>query len=139
MAVVVDCTVIANAVLDQRLTRHAHRVLECRDTLHAPVLLASELANTLWLQARSGRLSEPEALERLDAVASSGIEFVDDALVRHAALRLAQRHTHPTYDCEYIALALMLGARLVTADRRQFELASEVLGDRAVWLGEYRE
>lgn len=138
MAVVVDCTVIANALLDQPLTRHAHRVLESEDSLHAPSLLASELANALWLQARSGHLTAAEAAERLDALESSGVDLVDDSAVRGAALSLGLRYGHATYDCEYVALALMLGAGLVTADRRQFELARLVLGERAVWLGEFR-
>jgi len=138
VALVVDCTVIANALLHQPFTRHAHRVLESKDSLHAPSLLASELANALWLQARSGHLTAVEAVKRLDAIESSGIELVDDAGVRRAALTLALEYEHPTYDCEYIALALALGAGLVTADRRQFELAREVLGKRAVWLGEYQ-
>lgn len=138
MALVVDCTVIANAVLDQPLTRQAHRVLASDQTLHAPALLASELANALWLQVRAGGITAGEASERLDAVEASGIELLDDAAVRRGALAMACAHGHPTYDCEYVALAVALGAELVTADRRQLLLARELLGERAVWLGEFK-
>jgi len=137
MALVVDCTIVANAVLDQPLTRHAHRVLASGHTLHAPVLLASELANALWLQVRAGGITPHEANERLDAVEASGIEFVDDDAVRQGALAMACAHGHPVYDCEYIALAVALGAEFVTADRRQLLLARELLGECAVWLGEF--
>ncbi len=137
MALVVDCTVIANALLDQPHTHQAHRVLASTETLYAPVLLASELSNALRLQVRAGHLTPAEAAERLDAIEVSGIESVDDASVRRAALALALEYEHPTYDCEYVALALALGARIVTADRRQFALARAVLGDGAIWLGEF--
>lgn len=136
MTIVLDCSVVASALLDQPFTANAHRVLASPEPIHAPALLASELANAFWLQAREGRLSAPEAAARLRALEASGIELVDDMALRERALCVALQAGCTCYDAEYIALAEMLDAVFVTADRRQLRAARGILGDRGIWLGD---
>jgi predicted nucleic acid-binding protein len=83
---------------------------------HAPLLWRSELRNVFALYAKNGTMSIEESIavmedsERLMAA----LHHVDSASV----LRLAGDSRCSAYDCEFVALARKLSARLVTADRR---------------------
>lgn len=89
------------------------------DQLAAPPLMWSEARSTLHEAAWRGELGEDEAhaaLLRLESapVSSRGPEDLGEEAWRVAnAFGWAK-----TYDAEYVALAQLLGCRLVTADAR---------------------
>jgi predicted nucleic acid-binding protein len=85
--------------------------------LHAPDLLAVELANALWKKVQRGQI------DRLNAAAAfvEAMELVDlkpTAALHERALAIALELDHPVYDCVYLALAESEQTRLVTADVR---------------------
>ena len=127
MPLVVDASVAVKWLVREEGSDRAE-ALKSED-LHAPFLLQIEAANVLRTLAAGGRLTDAQALEALDLLLDAPIRLHDptDALVR-GALAFALRLGHPIYDCLYLSLAVDLGTRLVTADRR-FHRAAEGLAD----------
>lgn len=115
---VVDASIAIKWYVREADSETAHRILLAPVTLHAPALLRLELANGLWKNWRKKLVSAEqigEAMASLDRTIGHWRE--PEALIE-AALKLCFALDHPVYDCLYLALALELGAPLVTADRR---------------------
>lgn len=127
MPLVVDASVAVKWLVKEDGSDRAE-ALKAED-LHAPSLIRIEVANVLRTLATSGRLEDAEALQALDLFLDAPVRLYEptDALMR-GALAFALRLEHPIYDCLYLALAVELGTRLVTADRR-FHRATERLAD----------
>jgi predicted nucleic acid-binding protein len=82
----------------------------------APPLWLSELRNALSLGVRRGTHSVDAAVAAV-ARAVAVVEPAEPGISTRAVLELAERSGCTAYDCEYVALATDLGARLVTSDR----------------------
>lgn len=136
MTLVVNASVALNWVLLQPLTQTAMRIREAGQNLVAPTLLPIEAADGLRSQVRAGRLTQDEALDRLATIQAKGIDFLDPAHAADTALRLACLIDDNAYDCVYLALALELDCRLVTADSRFAERAAAAgFGGHVALLG----
>jgi len=113
--IVVDTNVLAYLFLPSKHTAAAESLFEQDPEWAAPVLWRSEFRNVLAGLVRRGSLALEQA-HRLQAEAEdlmSGNEYdVDPARV----LSLACESECSAYDCEYVALAMALGARLATRD-----------------------
>ncbi len=135
---VVDASVIVNALAEQPLTPQATAVLESDLRLLSTTTARMEAASALWLAARCAGLDRLTALERLASLDLSPIAFLSFPELNVRALELGLEHDLSPYDAEYIALAIAQDCGLVTADREQLRIASERcgLGERAIWLGD---
>jgi len=88
-------------------------------TLVAPALMWSEAQSALHHRRWSGDLTAPQALTARTVLAQAPIARVDDTRIRDEAWRFADElGWAKTYDAEYIALAHILGCRLLTIDMR---------------------
>lgn len=90
-----------------------------RDRLTAPPLMWSETLSTLRELSWRGAVSIPNAEAALAALADAPVERLAPpdlaAEAWHVAVTLGWAKT---YDAEYVALARILGARLLTLDAR---------------------
>jgi len=116
--VVVDANLIAALVLKQEHSDEARRVWERDPDWCAPPLWVSELRSVLAKCARAGLLPKSRAaatmaLTRRVLLPERTIEPEDPVV-----LALAARCGCSTYDCEYVAVARMLGVPLVTLDKQ---------------------
>ena len=118
MPVVVDASVAAKWLIAEPDSAIAAGLLDRSFDLHAPRLLASEIANMLWRKALQGFLDEYEAVRLAAALLAMPLKWRDDEATCVKALRIAVELGHPAYDCIYLALALRIGAKVVTADKR---------------------
>ena len=116
---VVDASVAVKLVVPEHDTPVADAVLRAhRHGLIAPDLMLAECANVIGRAARRRDVEEHEAIGGMEELQSSVLKFHSaDMLVSHA-LQLALVLRHPAYDCFYLALALQLDCRLLTADER---------------------
>ena len=116
--VIVDASVAVKWVIDEAGSDRAALLLDGR-VLHAPRLLFIEAANALWAIARRGAIPAEGTDEALSALLEAPLrhEAETPELVARAH-RLACALDHPVYDCVYMALAIELGAPVVTADAR---------------------
>ena len=112
--IVLDATTVVDAALmPRRLERLA------RHSPVAPALLWSETTSTLRELVWRGRLSVDEAQVALDRLLDAKIERRAPRRLYEEAFALARElGWAKTYDAEYIALARILGCRLVTLDGR---------------------
>ena len=93
-----------------------------------------EVAHALWLKMRRGELDDAQARSSLKYLRKIPWTPWQGEEPLTAALDLAKLLDHAVYDCAYLALALHLDARYVTADQRfwrktqgRAELADRVL------------
>ena len=115
---VVDASVAVKWYVTEPLTAEALRVLNGTDPLHAPDFLDPEVANILWKKVRKGDITRARADAILADLASAPIARTPDAGLVGPAFDLAVQTGRTVYDCLYLALAVRLNGRMVTADDR---------------------
>ena len=118
MRFVVDASVAVKLLVDEPDSDAARKLAASGRELHAPRLMASEVANALWRKARLGQIERADAGAALACLSDMPVRWNDDETVSADAVRLALALDHPVYDCMYLALAYRMGATVVTADRR---------------------
>ncbi len=115
--IVVDASVAVEVLLrGTDSTALVSRLLDSGEALHAPHLLDVEVAQVLRRFARRGAFSDRRGAEALRLLA-------DFPLTRHHHTPLLPRlwvlrDNITAYDAAYVALAELLGATLLTRDRR---------------------
>lgn len=111
---VVDASVAVTACLAE----NGLAFLVDRD-LVAPGLLWSEARSVLHELAWRGEITAGDAELARDGLAQAPVRRVDDARLGTEAWRIADElGWAKTYDAEYVALARLLGCRVVTLDAR---------------------
>jgi predicted nucleic acid-binding protein len=136
---VVDASVIAAALFQEKYAEAARKVLLSARTLCAPDLLYAEIANVVWKRYRHGEIDKEEAADLLNDVLDLPLEITSSEQLVRPALELALRTDRTVYDCLYVVLAVQEKAVLVTGDQRLVNaLAGGPLKDHIVWLGAER-
>jgi predicted nucleic acid-binding protein len=115
--IVVDCNIVAYLYLGGGHGPAAEALLDTDGEWAAPILWRSEFRNVLAGCLRRGDLD----LEKARAIQSEAEDFMRRAeydVDSRSVLGLIHESDCSAYDCEYVALALQLGTRLVTMDRK---------------------
>jgi predicted nucleic acid-binding protein len=115
--IVVDSNVLAYLYLPGERTADAEALLEQDLEWAAPVLWRSEFRNILAGYTRRKTLTFEQACSLQSEAEDllSGSEFEVDS---RAVLELVRDSDCSAYDCEFIALAIKLDTKLVTADKK---------------------
>ena len=138
MRFVVDASVAVKLLVDEPDSDAARKLVASGRELHAPRLMASEVANALWRKARLGQVERADAGAALAWLPDMPVRWNDDETVSADAVRLALALDHPVYDCVYLALAHRIGATVVTADRRFVTAVSPTEhGETVMTLADY--
>jgi predicted nucleic acid-binding protein len=115
--IVLDASALVEVILRRPDAIGIQAVLFARgETLHAPHFLDLEVTNVLRRVAARGEIGQDRALAGLE-------DLADMQLTKYPHVKLlkpiwALRHNFSVYDAAYVALAGVLGARLLTLDRR---------------------
>ena len=115
--IVVDSNVLAYLYLPSERTADAEALLEQDPEWAAPVLWQSEFRNILagYMRRKSLTFEQACNLQREAESLISGFEFEVDS---RAVLELVRDSDCSAYDCEFVALAIKLGTKMVTADKK---------------------
>ena len=140
MRFVVDASVAVKWLVEEPGSGAAQEVIAGEVDLHAPRLMASEVANALWRKARLNQMERADVVVALGLVPEMPVRWNDDETVIADAVRLALTLDHPVYDCVYLALAHRIGAVMLTADGRFASvLAQTEHGETVLKLTDYEE
>ena len=138
MRLVVDASVAVKWLVVEEDADVAQELATSGQDLHAPRLMASEVANALWRKARAGEIERRAAGVLLANVPDMPVRWGADETVSADAVRLALALDRPIYDCVYLALAHRIGAVMLTADLRFANaLASTEHGASVLTLADY--
>lgn len=113
--IVVDSNVLAYLYLPGEYSAVAEALMEHDPDWAAPVLWRSEFRNILAGYIRRGKLTFEQAstLQNEAEDLLSGAEYEVDS---RSVLELVRDSECSAYDCEFVALAMKLGTKLVTMD-----------------------
>ena len=115
--IVVDSNVVAYLYLPSDYTETAEAMLEHDADWAAPLLWRSEFRNILAGYMRRKTLTF-EAARELQLEAESLLAGAEHEVDSRLVLELVRDSDCSAYDCEFVALAMTLGVKLVTMDAK---------------------
>lgn len=134
---VIDASVVVKWFVVESYSSEARRLLDAyKDgtvSFHAPDLLVSELANTIWKKQVLQGLTATEAKDILSAFNSLQVILTPATELINSAYNLAVEHRRSIYDSLYLALSLREKCPLITADER-FVNAMAPSYPQVVWV-----
>ena len=115
--IVVDTNVLAYLYLPTNYTAHAEALLQRDPEWAAPILWRSEFRNILagYLRRRTLSFEAAGAIQAEAEGLLAGNEHLVDSL---RVLELVRDSDCSACDCEFVALAMRLGTKLITMDSK---------------------
>jgi predicted nucleic acid-binding protein len=124
-AIVVDAGVGVKWFVPEVHATEARRWRNGPDELHVPAFFFDlEIANILWKKVRGAEITRADADLILGQLPGLPLTRHPEPPLPASAFDLAERTQRTVYDCLYLALAVQLGGRMVTADQRLFNSLS---------------
>jgi predicted nucleic acid-binding protein len=118
-AIVVDASVGMKWFIPEVLAAEARQWRNGPDELHAPAFfLDLEITNIVWKKLRRGEITRHDADLIVSQLPALPVTRHPEPPLLATAFDLAHRTQRTVYDCLYLALAMQLGGRMVTADQR---------------------
>jgi predicted nucleic acid-binding protein len=115
---VVDASVVVKWFVPEIHSEAARRLLALPHEYMAPDLLFAETANTIWKKIRRKELTAEEGQALVADINRIAVETVSCRALAEDAHALANMTGRTVYDCLYLALAIRLKTRSITADDR---------------------
>jgi len=115
---VVDASVVVKWFLPEIHSDAARRLLTLPHEYVAPDLLFAETANTIWKKIRRHELKAEEGQQLVADIGRIAVETVSCRALAEDAHALANATGQTVYDSMYVALAVRLNTRSITADDR---------------------
>lgn len=123
--VVVDASVAAKWVMTEAQTGVAMELLHGPVRWAAPSIIRIEVGGAVIRRLRTGAMTRDDARAACDdwrdLVADAFVRLISTTDLYEAAVDLAFQTRHALPDCLYLAAAMMLDCRLITADRTMQE------------------
>jgi hypothetical protein len=115
---VIDASVAVKWLVLEEMSDVAKDLSLATETLVAPRLIMTEVANALARKTIQGLMERDEAAYQFRSLPHYIVDLIDiDDLIEPALLNACALR-HPIYDLIYLETARKLDAQLVTADRR---------------------
>jgi len=115
---VIDASVVVKWFVPEIYSDAARRLLELPHEYVAPDLLFAETANTIWKKIRREELTAKEGQQLLADIGQIAVETVSCRALAEDAHALACATGRTVYDSMYVALAVRLNTRAITANER---------------------
>ena len=115
---VVDASVVLKWFFPETHSAAARRLLDAAHQYVAPDLLFAEVGNAVWKRVRRGELSGGEGQQLIADMADAAVETIPTRGLVSDACAIAIASGQTVYDSTYLALAVRLETRLITADPR---------------------
>jgi predicted nucleic acid-binding protein len=127
--IVVDASALAKYVLKEEGWREIRKLLEGGAVSVDHVV--KEVSNAIWRKHAVLKLEDAEVAVRryellVELVRSGVVALENELKYLGKAFRIAIENEVTVYDALYVAQALELGARLLTSDRKQADVATKL-------------
>ena len=117
----IDASIGVKWFVPEVQSAEALALLEAGFRRHVPALFFTEVTQTLWKKVHQRReLSQDEGREGVHSLLLMPLSVHASNPLLDAAFEIAMETGRTVYDSLYLALAVSLGCRLVTADLRLF-------------------
>lgn len=134
---VVDSSVAVKWFFDEPHSDAALDALDDRFELHSPELMLLEVDNVVCKRVRRREVSQRIGREIRAALREFPVRTLPIGPLLEPGFEIALATGASLYDCLFVALAAMLDARLVTADRRFRDSMSQAkFGNYILWIEE---
>ena len=132
---VVDASVATKWFITEPHAAAALSLLEGNNELHVPDFFLLELDNVVCKWIRRGVITNVEGDETRSALGRIPFHTHSSAGLRDPAYAIANETGCTFYDCLYVALAILLGAQMVTADQRLYNaLPNGPFAEHVLWV-----
>ncbi|HYB76772.1 MAG TPA: type II toxin-antitoxin system VapC family toxin [Candidatus Bathyarchaeia archaeon] len=115
---VLDASIVIKWFVPEVHSDAARRLLRYRHDYIAPDLMFAETANAIWKKVDRGELSPQDGARLVADVDKVAVETVPCRALAEDAYALAVATRQTVYDAMYLALAVRLDTRMITADER---------------------
>ena len=115
---VVDASVVVKWFVPEVHSEAARRLLNVAHDYLAPDLLFAETTNTIWKKIRRRELELEEGQRLVADIGHVAVQTVSCRALAEDAHALANAIGRSVYDALYVALAVRLNTRMITADDR---------------------
>ena len=134
---VLDASVAAKWFTDEEHAEAAARLLREDVTLWAPDFFVLEMDNLTCKWIRRGQISTDQGREVRSVLDDCRIHYCPCHVLRDLAWDIANTTQRAFYDALYVALALFLEIKVVTADHRLYaSLAQGPFLKSLLWIGD---
>ena len=136
--VVVDASVAVKWFVPEVFSVEAQRLLNDGFRRHIPVLLHSEVGQTIWKKVYQRKeMGAADGRSILSALMVTALELHAVTPLLEPAFDIALATGRTVYDSIYLALATGLGCKLVTADRKLYNgLRGGQFNDDVLWVAD---
>ena len=117
---VVDASVSAKWFIEEEHREAALSVLDQSHQLHAPEFLFLEMDSVICKWVRRGVVNQKEGASVRRALRQYPIKLHPHLTLLDPAFAIASGEGRSVYDSLYIALAILLDAQMLTADRKLY-------------------
>ena len=132
---VIDASVAAKWFIEEEYSDAALSVLKEGNQLHAPDFLLLEMDSIVCKWVRRGVITELEGGDLRDALHRYPVQRHPFLSLLDPAFAIAGLSRGSMYDCLYVALAVLLDGKMVTADRRLHDrLVGGVFEKNMLWI-----
>lgn len=136
---VVDASVAAKWFVEEEHSGAALSVLDISNRLHAPDFLWLEMENVIWKWIRQGMVTTKEGSDLKNSFRRYPIRIHPFVHFLDSAFAIAVQTRQTVYDCLYVALAILLKGRMITADRRLHDaLRKSTYRKQVVWVENFK-
>jgi predicted nucleic acid-binding protein len=115
---VVDASVVVKWFVPEIHSDAARRLLALPHEYFAPDLLFAETANTIWKKIRRQEVTPEDGQRLVSELREIAVQTVSCRALADDAHALADATGRTVYDSMYVALAVRLDTRVITADDR---------------------
>lgn len=132
---IIDASVAAKWFVEEEHSGAALSALKEGNQLHAPDFLFLEMDSIIGKWIRRSVINHLEGIELRDALRLYPIQRHPFISFLDPAFTISSRTGQSVYDCLYVALAVLLKGKMLTADRKLYDgLRSGPFKKHLIWI-----
>jgi len=134
---VIDASIALKWFVEEDFTEKSLNLISEQNELHAPDFITLEIEGVLCKWIRRNIIKEKEAREIRTSIIKFPMFMHPFTSLQDVAFVIAIKTGQSPYDCLYVALAALLGGKMVTADRKLYDcLVNTPFLKNMAWIGD---